>query len=70
MTQANFLNAKAEFALPKLGRPEIPANYLQYCVLRYRTRRQLRKAGKHILDDIGITEAEARAEASKPFWKA
>lgn len=37
---------------------------------RYRQRRQLRELDAALLRDIGISDAEAGAEASKPFWKA
>ena len=37
---------------------------------RYRQRRQLRELPASLLRDIGINAAEARLEASKPFWIA
>jgi uncharacterized protein YjiS (DUF1127 family) len=33
-------------------------------------RQHLRELEPRLLDDMGITEAEARAEAAKPFWRA
>jgi uncharacterized protein YjiS (DUF1127 family) len=33
-----------------------------------RHRRALLKLEPHLLRDIGLTEADARAEASRPFW--
>ncbi len=35
-----------------------------------RQRRALRALDDHQLDDIGITKAEADAEARRPFWDA
>ncbi|MEM1100578.1 MAG: DUF1127 domain-containing protein [Pseudomonadota bacterium] len=37
--------------------------------MRARTRAQLRDLPSHILEDIGVTEAEARREADKRFWQ-
>ena len=37
---------------------------------RYAQRRALLQLDGHLLDDIGLTSAEARAEALKPFWVA
>ncbi len=36
---------------------------------RARQRRQLRGLSDRMLSDIGITRAEAEAEAEKPFWR-
>jgi uncharacterized protein YjiS (DUF1127 family) len=36
---------------------------------RYRTRRCLADLDAHTLKDIGVSYAEAEAEANKPFWK-
>lgn len=37
--------------------------------LRVHQRQQLLALSDHALKDIGLTRAEAMAEASKPFWK-
>jgi uncharacterized protein YjiS (DUF1127 family) len=37
---------------------------------RIRQRRELMRFDDHLLRDIGITRADAIAEASKPFWQA
>lgn len=37
---------------------------------RVRERRELMQFDDHLLRDIGITRAEALAEAAKPFWRA
>ena len=31
--------------------------------------RRLLAVGAYMVDDIGLTEEEARAEATKPFWQ-
>lgn len=36
---------------------------------RARQRRQLLSLSDHLLKDIGISRADAAAEASKPFWQ-
>jgi uncharacterized protein YjiS (DUF1127 family) len=36
---------------------------------RIRDRRELAGLGERMLQDIGITRAEAVAQASKPFWR-
>ena len=35
-----------------------------------RQRRALARLDDHALDDIGITRAQARAEAARPIWDA
>jgi uncharacterized protein YjiS (DUF1127 family) len=37
---------------------------------RHRTRTCLAELNPHLLKDIGVTYAEAEAEANKPFWVA
>jgi uncharacterized protein YjiS (DUF1127 family) len=36
---------------------------------RHRSRRRLVALDPHLLKDIGVTFAEAEAEANKPFWR-
>ena len=36
---------------------------------RHHTRRELGRMDRHLLADIGLTEAQARAEVAKPFWR-
>jgi len=36
---------------------------------RYRSRHRIADLDRHLLKDIGITIAEAEAEANKPFWR-
>jgi uncharacterized protein YjiS (DUF1127 family) len=36
---------------------------------RYRSRQRIAALDAHMLRDIGVTYAEAEAEANKPFWR-
>jgi uncharacterized protein YjiS (DUF1127 family) len=36
---------------------------------RYRSRQSIADLDAHILKDIGVSLAEAEAEANKPFWR-
>lgn len=38
-------------------------------IARRRTRLHLSELDTHMLDDIGVTEAQARKEAARPFWQ-
>ncbi|MCA1405125.1 DUF1127 domain-containing protein [Ensifer sp. IC3342] len=42
-----------------------------YCALaaKRRSRLALEELSAHLLEDIGLTEAEARREATIPFWR-
>ena len=37
---------------------------------RHATRRRIAALDPHTLKDIGVSHAEAEAEANKPFWRA
>ena len=37
---------------------------------RYELRRRLLEMEDRLLDDIGMSRAQARLEADKPFWRA
>ncbi len=52
---------------PPPGRHSLLAR-LRLAITLRRHRRQLREMDRHLLRDIGLTEAEARMEAEKPFW--
>jgi uncharacterized protein YjiS (DUF1127 family) len=36
---------------------------------RYLTRRRITRLDPHLLKDIGVSYADAEAEANKPFWR-
>jgi uncharacterized protein YjiS (DUF1127 family) len=36
---------------------------------RYRSRQRITQLDRHLLKDIGVSFAEAEAEANKPFWR-
>ena len=36
---------------------------------RYRSRQRISELDGHMLKDIGVSFAEAEAEANKPFWR-
>ncbi len=61
-------------AEPHRGRPEpIPGPSIWHRVdvmwQRYRTRQRIAQLDGDMLKDIGVTFAEAEAEANKPFWR-
>lgn len=35
----------------------------------YRTRKQLSHLSNHLLEDIGVTQAQARKESARLFWE-
>ena len=37
---------------------------------RHATRAHLRRLDAYLIDDVGLSIAEARHEAGKPFWRA
>jgi uncharacterized protein YjiS (DUF1127 family) len=37
---------------------------------RYRSRQSIAQLDGHMLKDIGVSFAEAEAEANKPFWRS
>ena len=37
---------------------------------RYRSRQRIAQLDRHALKDIGVSFAEAEAEANKPLWRA
>ena len=52
-------------AVPLARIAELPALWRR----RALTRRDLARMDRHLLSDIGLTEADVRAEAEKPFWR-
>ena len=58
---------------PPDGRPPVSASLrsrLRTGWRRYRSRQRIAALDAHALKDIGVTHAEAEAEANKPFWAA
>lgn len=51
-------------------RAYIPIRWLRECLERAAQRRELAALDDRLLRDIGVTRAQARAEASKPFWRS
>lgn len=45
------------------------ARTLRMWIARDRERRALRQLDDRLLDDIGVTRAQANAVADKPFWR-
>lgn len=45
------------------------AGALGLWTMRRRTRKQLSELSHHMLEDIGVTHAQARREAERPFWQ-
>ena len=45
------------------------AGALRVWTQRRRTRKTLSELDPHLLNDIGITPADARNEANRPFWQ-
>ncbi|TMM51854.1 DUF1127 domain-containing protein [Sulfitobacter sabulilitoris] len=59
------------FARPtRLVHPAVPALSLSQRLALWRSRRALARLDATALDDIGVTAAQAKAEASRPFWDA
>ncbi|OED50321.1 DUF1127 domain-containing protein [Leisingera sp. S232] len=52
-------------------KPQLPlSNRLRQRMAAWRQRRQLARLDARALEDIGVTRAEAEAEARGGFWKA
>jgi uncharacterized protein YjiS (DUF1127 family) len=45
-------------------------NAIRAAWLRYRSRQRIASLDSHLLKDIGVSFAEAEAEANQPFWRA
>ena len=54
---------------PKLPWPARVGGWMQGAYRRYRSRQLLAQLDGHLLKDIGVSYAEAEAEANKPFWR-
>ena len=45
------------------------ANVVERWIERSHQRRQLALLDKHLLEDIGLNEEQAKTEIAKPFWQ-
>ncbi|MEM8553351.1 MAG: DUF1127 domain-containing protein [Pseudomonadota bacterium] len=52
--------------------PHLPSriwpDVLHLWLRNHRTRQQLSNAAPEVLADLGLTDAQARAEVARPFW--
>jgi len=56
---------------PLFATPSIPSwTTIRKAWGRYRTRQRIAYLDSHLLQDIGVSFADAEAEANKPFWRA
>ncbi|MFY0309584.1 DUF1127 domain-containing protein [Leisingera sp. D0M16] len=64
-------HAPLSCAAPCAAAPRLPLSArLGLHLAAWRQRRQLAKLDQRALDDIGVTRAEAEAEARRGFWSA
>jgi len=55
----------------RLGWPPLLSRaWLRAAWRRYRSRQRIADLDAHLLKDIGVSYAEAEAEANRPFWRA
>jgi uncharacterized protein YjiS (DUF1127 family) len=54
--------------LPRHGTWRVVAGAVRAAWRRHRTRRAISGLDRFLLKDIGVSYAEAEAEANKPFW--
>lgn len=55
---------------PRLPLPSLPSwTAVRAAWRRYRTRQRIADLDGHMLKDIGVSFAQAEAEANKPFWR-
>ncbi len=76
MSNAIAVNAKTKsttsrhHAAPTRKSTTVSIALLNLWIERSRGRRELRNADARLLDDIGISRADAIIESKKPFWIA
>jgi uncharacterized protein YjiS (DUF1127 family) len=72
MSNRLLLKYRARLQSPyPFGRPSTSvAARLRLTWRRWRTRQRIAQLDNHLLKDIGVSFAEAEAEANKPFWRA
>ena len=64
-----------EAARMRRPQPFNPPRGLSWAIIRsawrrHRSRQRIADLDGHMLKDIGVSSAEAEAEANKPFWRA
>jgi uncharacterized protein YjiS (DUF1127 family) len=66
-----FLEPSRSSARPVIGSVAWPSwGEVRAAWRRYRTRQRIAELDGHMLKDIGVSYADAEAEANKPFWRA
>ena len=70
LTSSMLFHLDKQAKLPVLATVLVKAAVIvtQWSTL-YRTRQALSQLEPHILDDIGVTPADAAREAERPFWQ-
>ena len=69
MSNRLLLSGSSRLPLPRLGHPSTMFWItIRAAWRRYRSRQRIAQLDPQLLKDIGVTYAEAEAEANKPFW--
>jgi uncharacterized protein YjiS (DUF1127 family) len=69
MSNRLLLSESSRLRLPRLEHPNAPLwTMVRSAWQRYRSRQRIAQLDPHLLKDIGVTYAEAEAEANKRFW--
>jgi uncharacterized protein YjiS (DUF1127 family) len=69
MSNRLLLSGSSRLRLPHFDHPNGPFwTTVRSAWRRYRSRQRIAQLDPHLLKDIGVTYAEAEAEANKPFW--
>jgi uncharacterized protein YjiS (DUF1127 family) len=69
MSNRLLLSGSSRLRLPRLDHRGAPFwTTVRSAWRRYRSRQRIAQLDPHLLKDIGVTYAEAEAEANKPFW--
>ena len=63
-----LVTTQPSVARPSVLNPLAALRAIRKAHMAWKTRRVLAKLEPHLLDDIGLTEAQAKTEANKPIW--